>query len=80
MPEQLRGFAPFWFWNDTLTTDEIRWQVKEMAAKGIRGFFIHSRQGLQQPYLSEVFFEMVDAAINAAEEHGLYVHLYDEYP
>jgi hypothetical protein len=74
------GFSPFWFWNDTLSADEIRWQVKEMADKGIRGFFIHPRQGLQQPYLSEVFFEMVDVAVEAAEEHGLYVHLYDEYP
>ena len=78
--EQLRGFTPFWFWNDRLSSDEIRWQVSEMARKGIRGFFIHSRQGLQQPYLSESFFEMADAAIEAAEEHGLYVHLYDEYP
>ncbi len=79
-PEQLRGFAPFWFWNDRLSATEIRWQVKEMADKGIRGFFIHSRQGLQQPYLSESFFAMVDTAIEAAEEHGLSVHLYDEYP
>jgi len=74
------GFYPFWFWNDRLSAEEIRWQVREMAEKGIRGFFIHSRQGLQQPYLSEAFFEMVDVAMEAAEEYGLYVHLYDEYP
>ncbi len=74
------GFYPFWFWNDTLTADEIRWQVKQMAAQGVRGFFIHPRQGLQQPYLSASFFEMVDCALSAAREHGLLVHLYDEYP
>lgn len=74
------GFYPFWFWNDRLSRDEIRWQVEQMAAQGVRGFFIHSRQGLAQPYLSEAFFEMVDAAIEAAEEHGLLVHLYDENP
>jgi hypothetical protein len=74
------GFYPFWFWNDALTADEIRWQVKQMAAQGARGFFIHPRQGLQQPYLSASFFEMVDCAISAAREHGLVVHLYDEYP
>jgi hypothetical protein len=74
------GFYPFWFWNDDLSTDEIRWQVKEMAAQGVRGFFIHSRQGLGRPYLSESFFQMVDVAVEAAEEHGLLVHLYDEYP
>lgn len=76
----LTGFYPFWFWNDVLTADEIHWQVKQMAAQGARGFFIHPRQGLQQPYLSASFFDMVDCAISAAREHGLVVHLYDEYP
>jgi hypothetical protein len=74
------GFYPFWFWNDTLSADEIRWQVTEMADKGIRGFYIHSRQGLGQPYLSESFFQMVDVAVAAAKERGMFVHLYDEYP
>ena len=74
------GFYPFWFWNDLLTEDEIRWQIGEMAAQGIKGFFIHSRQGLQQPYLSEEFFQMVAVAVEAAKEHRLWVHLYDEYP
>jgi hypothetical protein len=74
------GFYPFWFWNADLSPDEIRWQIGEMAAQGIRGFFVHSRQGLRQPYLSESFLQMVDAAVEAAEKHGLLVHLYDEYP
>ena len=74
------GFYPFWFWNDRLSADEIRWQIVQMAAQGIRGFFIHPRQGLQQPYLSDAFFAMVEVAIDAAEQHGLLVHLYDEYP
>src|SRR5688500_5477474 len=74
------GFYPFWFWNGFLSEDEIRWQIGEMAAKGIRGFFIHPRQGLKQPYLSEEFFRMVEVAVEAAEQHGLRAHLYDEYP
>ena len=74
------GFYPFWFWNDRLTENEIRWQIREMADKGIRGFFIHSRQGLDQPYLSEAFFRMVDAAVDEAERQEMLVHLYDEYP
>jgi len=74
------GFYPFWFWNGELSADEIAWQVEQMAAQGIRGFFIHPRQGLDRPYLSESFFAMVEAAIAAAEKHGLSVHLYDEYP
>lgn len=74
------GFYPFWFWNGDMTESEIRWQIKEMADKGIRGFFIHSRQGLKRPYLSESFFQMVRVAVDAAEEMGMIVHLYDEYP
>jgi hypothetical protein len=74
------GFYPFWFWNSALAADEICWQVQQMAAQGVKGFFIHPRQGLQQPYLSAPFFEMVDCALSAASEHGLVVHLYDEYP
>jgi hypothetical protein len=74
------GFYPFWFWNGELSPDEIRWQIAEMAANGVRGFFIHSRQGLQQPYLSGTFMHLVELAVDCAEQHGLVVHLYDEYP
>lgn len=74
------GYYPFWFWNGELDEDEIRWQIGEMAAQGIKGFYIHSRQGLAQPYLSDAFFRMVDVALDAAEAHGLVANLYDEYP
>jgi hypothetical protein len=41
------GFYPFWFWNDTLTADEIRWQVQQMATQSVKGFLIQPRLGLQ---------------------------------
>ncbi len=74
------GFYPFWFWNGPLDADEIRWQVREMAAQGVRGFYIHSRQGLRVPYLSDAFLDLVGVAVDAAVQHGMTVHLYDEYP
>ncbi len=74
------GIHPFWFWNGDITETEVRFQIREMADKGIKGFFIHSRQGLKRPYLSDSFFDMVSAAIDEAEKQGLCVHLYDEYP
>ncbi len=74
------GFYPFWFWNDNLTADEIRRQIDQMAQQGVRGFFIHPRQGLRQPYLSEAFFDMVAVAVEQAQKHDMQVHLYDEYP
>jgi hypothetical protein len=74
------GFYPFWFWNDTLKKEEIAWQIRQMKEQGIRGFFIHPRQGLGQPYLSNAFLEQVECAIREAETHGMEVHLYDEFP
>ncbi|MBT3289136.1 MAG: hypothetical protein HN380_17455, partial [Victivallales bacterium] len=74
------GFHPFWFWNDRLSADEIRWQIQEMAQAGVRGFYIHSRQGLDQPYLSDAFMDLVEVAFDEARRHGMAPHLYDEYP
>jgi len=73
------GFKPFWFWNGEMNDDEIRWQIKEMHDKGVDGFFIHPRQGLTVPYLSETWFEKVRVAIDAAKALGVEVWLYDEY-
>jgi hypothetical protein len=74
------GFHPFWFWNDRITPERIRAQVGRMHDQGIRGFFIHSRQGLAQPYMSAGFLEMVGVAIDEASSRGMAVHLYDEFP
>lgn len=74
------GIQPFWFWNGDMKDDEIKRQIKEMANKGIRGFFIHPRQGLSIPYLSEKWFDKVSVAIDEAKKRGLEVWLYDEYP
>ncbi|MCK5801512.1 MAG: hypothetical protein KAI66_01710, partial [Lentisphaeria bacterium] len=74
------GLYPFWFWNDDLDADEIRRQIYEMHAKGVKGFFIHPRQGLQQPYMSSSFLGLVRVAIETARRLGMVVHLYDEYP
>lgn len=71
---------PFWFWNGAMDESEIVYQIQEMAAKGVGGFFICARQGLEIPYLSELWFERVKFAIETAHEYGLEVWLYDEYP
>ncbi|MDF2938411.1 MAG: hypothetical protein K0Q90_3784, partial [Paenibacillaceae bacterium] len=71
---------PFWFWNGKMEDAEIERQIREMADKGVGGFFICPRQGLQIPYLSESWFGKVRTAIDAAKKAGLQVWLYDEYP
>ncbi|MBR4957282.1 MAG: hypothetical protein IKZ31_05945, partial [Lentisphaeria bacterium] len=46
----------FWGWNARLEEDELRRQIGLMQAAGLGGFFMHSRIGLEIPYLSEDFF------------------------
>ncbi|HEX7058200.1 MAG TPA: glycosyl hydrolase [Bacilli bacterium] len=71
---------PFWFWNGEMDDAEIVKQIGEMADKGIGGFFICARQGLQVPYLSATWFRKVKLAVITAKEKGMHVWLYDEYP
>ncbi len=75
-----RGFgaAPFWAWNDELNPDELRRQVRDFAARGIGGVYIHSREGLETPYLGERWMEAVKLSVAEAEAVGLDVWLYDE--
>ncbi len=80
LPQLSPGFYPFWFWNARICPEEIEWQIEQMAQQGIRGFFLHPRQGLEQPYLSSSFFEMAGTAIRAAKHRNMLVCLYDEYP
>ncbi|MFH0922303.1 MAG: hypothetical protein V1913_18310, partial [Fibrobacterota bacterium] len=86
--EQLKNPPPafrpvaFWFLNHRLEADELRRQVHEMADKGLGGFVAHARDGLRTGYLKEDWAEALETAIEAAEQRGLQVWLYDEnhYP
>lgn len=71
---------PFWFWNGAMEESEIVYQIREMADKGVGGFFICARQGLEIAYLSDLWFQRVEFAIETARDYGLEVWLYDEYP
>ena len=70
--------APFWAWNGKLEPDELRRQIRIMKAMGLGGFFMHSRVGLETPYLSDEWFECVDACIDEAKKTGMEAWLYDE--
>lgn len=72
--------APFWFWNCEMSAQRVRRQVVEMARAGCGGFFIHARQGLSLPYLSQAWFERVRLAVEEARKLGLEAWLYDEFP
>lgn len=49
-----------------------------MNDTGIGGFFMHARGGLQTEYMSDEWFENVEAATAQAEKLGMYSWAYDE--
>jgi hypothetical protein len=69
---------PFWAWNGKLSPDELRRQVRLMKQMGLGGFFMHSRVGLATPYLSNEWFECIEACADEAEKQGMLAWLYDE--
>lgn len=74
---EFRG-APFWAWNSELDPEEIRRQIRIFHQMGLGGFFMHSRVGLNTPYLGKQFFDCIRAAADEAEKFGMHAWLYDE--
>ncbi len=74
------GMQPFWFWNGEMDKGEIVRQILEMKDKGVPGFMIHPRQGMEIPYMSREFFDRVKLAVRTARDNGMEVWIYDEYP
>lgn len=70
--------APFWGWNSRLDPEELRRQIRDMKEEGLGGCFVHSREGLETPYLSREWMEDVAAAAEEAEKAGLELWIYDE--
>ncbi len=75
---------PFWFWNDTLAEDEISRQIHAFKQKGVDGFVIHPRIGLDPEitYMGERWLHFVRYAVELAASLNMKVILYDEamYP
>lgn len=69
---------PFWAWNDKLNEHELRRQIRIFKTMGLGGFFMHSRIGLNTPYLSHEWFDLVAACIDEAQKTGTEAWLYDE--
>ena len=70
--------APFWSWNDELTPDQLRHQIRQMRGAGLGGYFMHSRIGLATPYLGEQWMACIQACIEEGRRLGMKSWLYDE--
>ena len=64
------GPLPFWSWNDRLEPEELRRQIRNMKEIGMNGFFMHARGGLETEYLSDEWFEAVEASVDEAKKLG----------
>lgn len=76
-PLAYRG-TPFWAWNAKLEKEKLKEQIDCFKKMGMGGFCIHSRIGLDTPYLGETFMEMVKFSSAYGKEQGLCTWLYDE--
>lgn len=74
---EYRG-APFWAWNTKPEKEMMRRQMEAFAKMGFGGFHIHSRTGLNVPYLGDEFMEAVSDCVQYAKEHGMLAWAYDE--
>ncbi|HOL49342.1 MAG TPA: glycosyl hydrolase, partial [bacterium] len=77
-PGSIYRGAPFWAWNGKLEPEELRRQIRIMYQMGLGGFFMHSRVGLDTSYLSNEWFECINACTDEAEKLKMLAYLYDE--
>ena len=78
---EYRG-TPFWAWNCKLEQKELEWQLEIFKKMGFGGAHMHVRTGMETPYLSDEYMELVKACVEKAKSEEMLAWLYDEdrYP
>ncbi len=72
------GSIPFWSWNDRLDPERLRKQIRDMKALNMKGFFMHARGGLETEYMSDEWYDCIEASIDEAKKLGMEAWAYDE--
>jgi hypothetical protein len=70
---------PFWFWNSRLEGAQVQEQIRRMVEQHVYGAFLHARDGLETPYLSEEWFKAFGAGLEEARRGGFQFNFVDEY-
>ncbi|MBQ4628786.1 MAG: hypothetical protein IJB44_06880, partial [Clostridia bacterium] len=65
--EEYRG-SPFWAWNCKVTPDLIKRQIGYLKEMGFGGYHIHSRTGMDVPYLSDEFMDLIKVCAEEAKK------------
>lgn len=75
--KEYRG-APFWAWNTKPQKEEMERQMQAFADMGFGGFHMHSRTGLDVPYLGDEFMDDVRFCVEYAAQNDMLAWAYDE--
>jgi len=79
-PDAEHSPAAYWFWHRLPTTEEIRQQIPEMLAGGIRSFQIQPRMAYPiADYLGDDYLAACKLAVGEAARLGMTVGIYDDY-
>ena len=70
--------APFWSWNERLTPEECVRQSRDMLNSGMGGGFMHSREGLETPYMGPEWMTCINGVVEDSRKSGFLAWLYDE--
>ncbi len=74
---EYRG-TPFWAWNCRLEGEELKWQIDVLRDMGFGGFHMHVRHGMDTPYLTDEYMDLVEGCVEHARETEMLAWLYDE--
>ncbi len=74
---EYRG-TPFWAWNCKMDEQNIEQTLDALKVMGLGGAHLHCRTGLDVPYLSDRFFELIRHSTEYAKKLGMLTWLYDE--
>ncbi len=69
---------PFWAWNCRPDKDLLHRELDALKEMGMGGVHIHSRAGLDIPYLGEKFIELAGDCLQYLKENDMECCLYDE--
>lgn len=77
-PDNTYRTQTFWSWNGDLQEEELNHQLAEFKDKGVGGFFMHAREGLETPYLSEQWKDRIRSCAEEGKRLGLHPYIYDD--
>ena len=76
-PKEYRPIS-FWSLNGKLERDELIKQIDSLKDAGWGGYFLHARNGLETPYMSDEWMDRLQDCITHGKEIGMDAWLYDE--